>query len=508
MSRTTNSLRNVWAAIGGQLLSNLLRFICRTIFIHTLGQEYLGISSLYTNILTILSITELGFSSAVTYSLYDPLANDNRPAIRAIMVFFRNAYRAVGLAVLLLGLALMPFLPHLMNGVTDRVNIYQYYLLYLAETVVSYLFFAYKSILLIADQRKYTTELVRYACQIAANILQMAVLLVWHSFLGYTLLSIATNVMTNLVTAALADRRYPWLKEPAEMLPKQERQAIFHRVCAAGLYKVSTAIGTAKDSLLISSFINITAAGLYNNYSLIVGIVQKLLSSIFQSFSASLGNLYATQNRQYNEFIFRCLNLLNNAVIAICSVCFLTLFQPFITLWAGADYLLADEVVLVMVLNFTTNYWQSVIQLYCNASGVFVRGKYRAVATAVLNLALSLVLVQKYAITGVLLGSVTSRLLTAWWFDAWLIYRTGFGMSPRRYFIDCGVNLVVICLCFATVQGLFSQVAEPSWWTLIPMGTVSTLLPAGMYLLLYGRSAEFAFLREKTAAVIYKNRKM
>lgn len=501
MSRTTNSLRNASASIGAQLLSNLLRFVCRTVFIHTLGREYLGISSLYTNVLTILSITELGFASAVTYSLYDPLASGDLPAIRAIMAFLKKAYRSVGLAVLLLGLGLMPFLPQLMNGVTDKVNIYQYYLLYLAETVVSYLFFAYKSTLLIADQKKYTVELVSFACQIAMNLLQLAVLLLWRSFLGYTLLSIATHVVTNLVTAALVDKRYPWLKEPAEKLPKAERRAIFQRVYAAALYKVSTAIGTAKDNLLISAFVNVTAVGLYNNYSLIVGIVQKLLSGIFQGFSASLGNLYATRDRQYNEFIFRCLNLLNNVLIAVCGVCFLTLLQPFVGLWAGADYLLPDGVVTVIVLNFITNYWQSVPQLYCNASGVFVRGKLRAVASAALNLILSLILVWKFSITGVLLGSVFSRLLTAWWFDAWLIYRVGFGMSPRRYFLDCGVNLAVIGVCFIAVKALFSQAAA-SWWMLLPMGLVSVLLPAGVYLLLYGRSKEFAFLKRKAAALL------
>ena len=504
MSRTSNSLRNASAATAGQLLNNLLRFVCRTVFIHTLGKDYLGISSLYANILTILSITELGFASVVTYCLYDPLARDDRPAIRAIMAFFKKAYRLVGLAVLVLGLCLMPLLPRLMTGVTDKVNIYLYYALYLAEAVVSYLFFAYKATLLIADQKKYAVELVSCSSQIGIHVLQMLALLVWRSFLGYTVLSVLTNAVSNLITARIVDRRYPWLKEPAEALDRQQRRDIFRRVWAAALYRVSTAVGTAKDNILISSFVSITAVGLYNNYYLVVNLVQKLLSSIAQSASASLGNLYATRDRQYNEFIFRCLNLAGNAVIAVCSVCFLTLFQGFITLWAGRDYLLPEGVTVLIVVNFVTNYWQTVPQLYCNASGVFVRGKVRAVVNAVLNLTLSLLLVQRMDIAGVLLGSILSRLLTTWWFDAWLIYRTGFGMSPRRYFGSCGINAAVITLCSAVIRWLYAGVGQPGWGMLVLMGITAAALPAAVYLLLYGRSKEFAYLSGKAAALLKK----
>ena len=164
--------------------------------------------------------------------------------------------------------------------------------------------------------------------------------------------------------------------------------------------------------------------------------------------------------------------------------------------------LLPDAVVAVIVVNFITNYWQSVTQLYCTASGVFVRGKFRAVANAVVNLVLSLILVQKFSIAGVLLGSVISRLLTTWWFDAWLLCRTGFGISPRRYFADCGVNLAVIAASFLAVRWIFSGAAEPAWWSLILMGITAAALPAAIYLLLYGRSKEFAYLANKASALL------
>lgn len=504
MSRTTNSLRNVGAAIGGQLLNNLMKLVCRTAFIYTLGKEYLGISSLYANVITILNISELGFASAVTYSLYDPIVRDDRGAICSIMAFFRKAYRLIGLAVLVLGLVLMPALPKLMTGVTEKVDIYQYYLLYLAQTVVSYLFFAYKSTLLVADQKKYLVDLVSYACQVVMNIVQIVVLFLWRSFFVYTLLAIVNNVAQNIATAILVDRRYPYLREPAAKLGKQQRRDIFSRVYAVSLYRVSTAVGTATDNLLISSMVSVVAVGLYNNYYMIVQIVQKLISGIFQAFASSLGNLYATESRQRNEFIFRCLNLLNNWLIAVCSVCFLMVFQPFVELWVGESYLLSFPIVVVIVVNFATNYLQNVVQVYCNASGVFIRGKYRAVATAVLNLVISIVLADRIGIAGVLLGSIISRMTTTWWFDAWLLYRSGFDQSPWRYYRECGITLILTAGCYLAVRWMFSGMPAATWPLLALQGITAAAVPTGVYLLLYSRSKEFAYLKEKLIILLRK----
>ena len=506
MSRTTNSLRNAGAAMAGQMLNNVLRFICRTAFIYTLGEEYLGISSLYSNVLTILSISELGLSTAITYSLYDPIARDDREAIRSLMAFYKKAYRMVGLAVLVLGLALMPFLPKLMTGVTDKVNIYEYYLLYLAQSVISYLFFAYKSALLIADQKKYLADFVSYGCQWAVAVAQILSLVFLRSFFVYTVLAIGGSAVQNVMTAVLVDKKYPWLKGEAEPLPEEARKGVFSRVYALFLQKVSTAVGNATDNLIISTFVSVAAVGLYDNYHMIVKIVQNVLSGVFRAMTASLGNLFATQERQRSEFVFRSLSLLNGWLVATCSVCFLTLFQPFVRMWAGEKYLLDFSVVAVIVLNFATNYMQNVVLIFREASGLFVRGKYRSVANAVMNLVVSLILVRYMGITGVFLGSVISRLATNWWYDAWILFQYGFHKKPTWYYVNCLTTILLIALCFFGVELICGGLPGSGWGDLILRGIASVGLTGAVYLLLYGRTAEFAYLKDRVRAVVVKKR--
>ena len=502
MSRTSNSLRNMGSSLGGQMLNNLMRFACRTVFLHTLGKEFLGISNLYSNVISILNISELGLSTAITYSLYRPLAENDRDRVRSIMGFLKTAYRVIALVITAAGLLLLPALPSLMTGVTDRVNIYHYYLLYLAETVVSYLFFSYKSVLLIADQKKYLVDIVMYGCQTVMNLLQMLVLVVLHSFLGYTLLFIVDHIVFNIVTAILVDRRYPWLRQKAPKLSAGEKREICTRIYATGLNKISVAVGTSTDNLVISSFVGVTAVGLYSNYAMVVQIFQKLISGIFRALGSSLGNLYATESRQRNAWMFRCLNLLNNYCVAVCSVCFLILFQPFVALWAGEDYVLSFGVLVSVVLNFATNYLQIVVQIYREACGVFVRGKYRPLLTAGINLVLSVILVRKYGIAGVLWGSILSRLVTSWWFDAWMLHRHGFGISPAGYYLQCIVTLGLSGGTAFLLARIFSVLESPGWGLLLVMGFVGAATVTLVYGILYGRTEEARYLLQKGLAIL------
>lgn len=493
-----NSLRNIKAKIIGQIVNNVLNFICRTVFIYVLGEEYLGISSLYSNILLLLSVSELGFSSAVTFNLYKPLADNDIRKIRAIMHFYKKVYRVIGLVILATGLCLMPFLPSLMTGTTDKVNIYAYYLLYLAQSVVSYFFFAYKQTLLIAEQKGFIAEYASILIKLLTNILQILVLILGKSFLGYTVVGIAGGVITNLVVSVIVDKRYTYLKERGDKLSKEEVGKIFSQVSAMFLYRICNIVGIATDNLIISANISVLMVGLYNNYYLIINVLQTLLSNVLHAFTASLGNLYVVESDKKNEQVFRCLNLVNLWFIIFSSVSCLVIFQPFITLWIGERYLFNNWIVFIIVMNFATNHMQGVVQIYKDTTGLFVKGKYRPVATVILNLGLSLILVKEIGIAGVFLGSIISRMCTTFVYDAWLIHRHAFHISPLRFYLDCFMSAGLIVLLTGVIQSICCYIAVPvSWLGIIVRGILCAVVVNAVLIPLYYRREEFKIVVNK-----------
>lgn len=503
MGRTKNSLKNIKASLIGQFASIVLKFVCRTVFIYVLGKEYLGISSLYTNILTLLSVTEMGFSSAITFSLYKPLAEKDYSKVNSIMYFLKNAYRVVGIVILIVGLGLIPFLPTLMNGTTDKVNIYLYYLLYLTQTVASYFFFAYKQTLLFADQKKYVVDYAAFATNVATTVVQVLVLIFRESFFEYTLALIISSIVNNLVLSVIVDKKYPFLKEKAKKLSGDEVKTIFKQVSAMFLYRVCNVVGSATDNLIISSNISVLMVGLYDNYYLIISAVQRVLSNVLNAFSGSLGNLYALESEQKNEQVFRCLNLANLWMITLSSVCFMVLFQPFITIWIGEEYLFEPIVVFIIVMNFATNNMQGVMQIYKDVTGLFVKGKYRPVATVILNLVISIILVKKMGITGVFLGSIISRMCTTWLYDGWLIYTFAFHRSPVKFYFDSIVCGVMITALSFGIETLCVYLSIPDGIVgLIARGVLCLVISNAVLFLLYRKREEFDIVFQKCKQIL------
>ncbi len=503
MGRTANSLRNVKVNLIGQMANNVLKFICRTVFVYVLGEEYLGISSLYTNILLLLGVSELGFSSAVTYSLYRPLAEGDESKVCSIMHFYKNAYRIIGCVILILGLSLMPFLPVLMNGTTDKVNIYVFYLLFLGQSVLSYFCFAYKQTLLLADQKKYMVDFVVYGVQVSTNIVQILILLIRRSFFEYTIAALTSTVLSNLIISVIVDRKYSYIRKKPDKLPLEEIKKIVAQVYAMFLYRVCNIIGVATDNLIISSNIGVLMVGLYDNYAMIVNVIQEILSSVLHAFTGSLGNLYVLESDKKNAFIFRCLNLVNLWFIIFASVSFLVLFQPFITLWIGGQYKLDNIVVFIITMNFATNHMQGVVQIFKDTTGLFRRGKYRPVATVILNLVISIILVRMMGIGGVFLGSIISRMCTTWWYDGWLIHRHAFHESPMRFYLDCIISAGLIVGMAGGIQWIgMAAGLQADWLGIIIRGLLCLILVNGFLYIKYRNSEEFQYLSEKAVAMI------
>ena len=446
-TRTVNSLKSAITGVGGQALTFLLQFVNRIVLLNTIGVEYLGISGLFTSVITILSIGELGIGTAICYALYKPLAENDTKKIAATMNLLKNAYRVVGISIVIFGVAFYPFLPYFMKGTTDLVNIDLVYALYIADSAFSYFFFAYKSAVLQADQKKYVVNIIGNIASIATIAMRTVVLMIFKSYIAYMIVQTVGNVLKSLVCAVIVNKSYPYLaKLKKEKLEKHERKAIFKNLFALALNKVSITVLSSTDNLIIANRISMIVVGLHSNYALIITAVTQLVKNIFSAFTASIGNLFAGEDKEKSEFIFRCLNFLNFWIYGVCAICLWNLFNPFIAVVWGSDMLFDELTVLVIVLNFLTEGLQNAVLSYKDACGLFWQGRYRPLASVILNVPLSVILIKPFGVAGVFIGTIISRFLTTWWFDARLVHRKAFGISPKKYYIRYFASLIRICI--------------------------------------------------------------
>lgn len=503
--RTRKAFMNIMAGGLGTLLVGILQFIGRMVFIRFLSDEYLGISSLFTNILSILSLAELGIGNAICFGLYKPLAEGDRDKIKSLMHFFRKAYGIIGFVVLGIGLLLLPFLPWLMTGTTDLVDVRLIYVLYVLQSAASYWFWAYKSILLQADQKLYVVK----ACHVAANLivtaLQIVSLCVFGDFLIYSVIGLMANVLMNLLVAGIVDRHYPYLREKdRRSLKKEEKKEIFKDVFGMSLFKMNTTVVNSTDNIVISAFINVRTVALYGNYQTVISGISQVAMQLFGGVTASVGNLFAEGEEKRSEFIFRCLQLLCYWLYGFVGIGIFVLINPVIRLCFGAQRVFGAQLVLLQVIYFVINGFQRTSFIYRDACGLFWKGKARPAATAILNIAISVVLVRYIGLAGVILGTIISWLLTTWWYDPVMIYRNVFHMPVWSYF---GGYLKAMLLTVG-LGALTVWISE-----LLPFGGMAAFavrlllvlcIPNLGYLAVYGRSEEYRYLKEQARKLVHK----
>lgn len=500
--RVKRFLQNMLTGVGGQMFTYILQFVSRTVFIYTLGKEYLGISGLFTNIIGVLNVTELGLGAAVIFSLYAPLANNDKKRINSIMQMLRRAYFCIGAFILAAGIMLIPLLPYLMKKTTDLVNIPFIFMLYVIETVSSFWFCAYKSLIFNADQKRYVVSLYTYAAKIIGTVCQIAVLFTLKSFVLYTLIGILVNILGNFMIAHKVDVCYPFLKEKAEPLPEAEKKEIYKNVVGTATYKVNTMLINSTDNIVISAFISVAAVGVYDNYHMLSNTVFIFLRSVFTSATAGIGNYVAKEEKKKSEFLFRVMMFAMFWMFGFATICLWILLDPFIELAWGNDYLLEKTAVVAILIEFLIKSFQVVTIVYKDACGLFWKGKYRPVATTIVNLTVSLLLVQSLGILGVVLGTIASRLLTTWWFEPWMIYRNVFEMSCKMYFVRyfCAVAFVAIYIGILEILSLsFADVTVSNF---VIKSILCLIIPNFFTWLFFRKTEEYIYLRNIFTGIV------
>ena len=472
-SRTTNTLFNFTTSIGGQLVTILMQFVTRTVFIQTLGKSYLGISGLFSNILTMLSLAEFGVGSAILFKLYEPIAKEDHHRIAVLMKFYKTVYRVIGLGVALIGLCLIPFLPMLIKDYGRlaelHINTVLIFLLYLLNSVASYLFFAYKSAIIKANQKEYLINVISYFFTVGSGIVQMIALLLFRNFELYMLIAVGTVIVQNIVYARLSDKMYPYINEKTDdRISWSEVKGIFKDCAALFLYKLNNVVLKATDNIVLAKFVGLTVVGEYSNYYVFYTALRTLVNKVFTSVSHSLGNLHASGDKEHEYRIFKSVHLIAVTLGGVCCVGIFVVADEFIRVWIGEGWVLPQPFALLMGFELYTLALRLMLGKYRTAMGLFQQAKYRPVAGMIINLVVSIVLVQFWGICGVLAGTLIADWTTYMWYDPIILHRHGFGDASlvKAYFKNnfkylaavalCGAVDWMICTHFLTGLGWFS----------------------------------------------------
>lgn len=449
----------VWAIIS-KVVSTLLPFLVRTAFIYRLGADYLGVNSLFVSILQILSLAELGFSSAVVYCMYEPAARGDDAHVLALLNYFKRIYRNVGLVITLLGACVVPLLPFLVNGeVPSDINMYVVYCIFLFNTSVSYFMASYRQSLFNAFQRNDLVSITQLAVVVIQNSVQIAVLLLGCSYYAYVIVLPVATIAGNAITALISKIEFPQFFTGAvttDQLEQGERKIIIDKVKGLLIQKVCILTRDSCDSIIISAFLGLTLVGKYNNYFLIMSSLLALVETIRPPLTASVGNCIALESSQKNFFDMRRLCWLFSFVSIFVSACLLGLFQSFIKLWIGSEYLLSTPLAALLCLYFYVRTMGDVRASYDDATGMWSKLRLCSVLQAIFNLLLNLLFVQFMGIEGVVLATILSLFVIEFCYGSRIVFREYFGISHVKQFYRDYVFYFLAWLMTSSASLLFN----------------------------------------------------
>lgn len=492
LERTKNASKNIAAGMVLKLYQMLAPFLMRTAMIRFMGEEYLGLNSLFSSILHILNLAELGVGAAMVFSMYKPITEDDEDTICALMGLYRRYYRMIGLIIGGIGLVLTPMIPYLIKGaVPDNLNVYVLYLLNLGATVLTYWLFAYKNCLLSAHQRTDVSSIVLMLTTTLQYGLQLVIMIFWKNYYLHLIVALATQALTNVITAWVADRMYPQYQVRGK-LSEEQTNKINRRIRDLFTGKMGNVILTSSDSVVISAFLGLSVLAIYQNYYFILSAVLGVVEIIMQSIMAGLGNSYVTETKEKNYRDLKKFTFLFLWMTGICVCCFLGLYQPFMELWMGKELMLDFGAVVLFAIYFFVYSLNRLLNVYKDAAGLWHEDRFRPLVTALVNLALNLLWIHFWGIYGVLLSTVVSMVVVGM---PWLLrnmFTVYFEKNLLKGYLRELLPLVVLaalagivtCLCCLPIQGNL-------WLVLGLRLLVCVTVPNVIFLIALRRSEQF-----------------
>lgn len=497
-SRTEYSIMNISVGLVGYIANTLMGFVCRMVFVRCLSAEYLGINGLFSNILSMLSLAELGIGTAIVYALYKPLAEDDHEKVASLMKFYGAAYRIIGCVVAIIGLCLLPFLDIIIRDTPDiKENIYIIYVVYLFNTCLTY-FFSYRGSLLVAAQRNYVQTGWSYIITTLQSVIQIVVLLATKEYFLYLGIQTVGTFIYNILVSQWAKHDYPYItNKNIKPLPKNEKWSLIKNVKALTVNKLTDLLVNSTDNIIITYFNGLVAVGAASNYTLLSGTLSTITNQLFNGLTASVGNLNAIENEEYKYKFFKILQMANFFIFGWATIGILFVSEDMVGLFFGSHYILSRSISFVLALNFYLVTMQSAINTYRSTMGLFKYGQYTLIFTAATNLILSIWLGKIWGLFGIYIATSFARMLTNTWYIPYAVFKHGLKRHPMEYFrqyliyafvliIDGGVCYLFCSLC------QFSYLVN----TLVKI-VICSIVPNIMFWVFFHKTEEFMFLKDK-----------
>lgn len=505
-SRTKNTTRNIISGLFYRCVGILLPFINRTVILKVMGAEYTGISTLFSSILGMLSLAELGFNSAIVYSMYKPMAEKNWDEVGYYLTLIRKVYYIVGTVIFCGGLCCMPFLRYLIRGgYPAELNLYVLFFLYLINSAISYYLFAYKETLLLADQRNDITNNIRSAVDTARYLAQFAALLIWKNFYVYVLIQVIGSVFSNFMIQRSTEKRYPkvvcrkikQLKLPVEI--KQKTYALM-------LGRICDTLRNSMDSIILSSCIGLVATTIYGNYYFIYSAIYGVLLVIGNALAGSVGNSISCESTKKNYEDMRKFQFLFSWITTACTICLVTMYQPFMRLWAGKKLMLSDKDMLLFCLYFYLINMNNIRNQYINGAGLWDKLKASYILEAGGNLVLNIVLGKVWGITGILLATIITIFFFNYICRTHILFTHYFRNESEKLFSMDQLQYALVTIVLAGGMLFFSKVVPGGEIVqLIICALLSVVVSGFSYFILFHKTNRYVYAQTKVYQILSRN---
>ena len=494
--RAQKSAKNIIVALISNALNIVLGVVVQSIFLKTLGEEYLGLNTVLTSILSMLSIAELGLGSAIIYNMYKPIANKDKEKIKSLMKFYKKCYSIIIIVMLAIGLIVSIFLKQIVGETQTIQNLYLLYFLFLIDVIFSYTI-AYKRSIIYANQEEYLTNVVH--------------LYLTHNYCVFLIIKLACRILENVLVNIIANKKYPYINEKdVKELDKKIKDDIIKNIKALFFHKIAGFIVSSTDTILISVFFEgLVTVAYYSNYNLVLSAITTILNQFLLSATASIGDLLTENNKERNYEIYKKLNFLNFVIFIIGATGMACAIEPFITIFFGEQYILSKFILISLILKFFIQGMRRPLMAFKEAAGIFYVDRFVPILESIVNLVASIILLKICGLAGIFLGTAVSSLVILLYSYPKYVYRPIFNKRLKDYYLEFIKTILYATVIIGITMGVNQLIRVSNIFAEQVLSVVvAIIIPVIIITLVSGRTEEYKYYINIIKNILFRKKEV